>query len=117
GWEYEPGQIKQPGYMGRFINKYVYGKPFPPGVLEKLKDQAPKNERGNRSSKLWQWLSIHTGNPQLDKVLASDIAIMQLSADMDEFERNFDRVYGLQLYLNMPKPKDLPPAPDQKLLP
>jgi len=33
GWEYKPGQIKHPQYMGKFINKYVY-EALPPGVLD-----------------------------------------------------------------------------------
>lgn len=106
GWEYKPGQIKHPSYMGKFINKYVYGL-LPVGVLDELKAKSPKNESGNRSNKLWQWLTIQTGNPHLDKILASDITIMQLSSDKEEFERNFDRIHGKQTYLNAPQPKEL----------
>jgi hypothetical protein len=106
GWEYKPGQIKHPSYTGKFINKYVYGL-LPAGVLEELKAKSPKNEAGNRPNKLWQWLTMQTGNPHLDKILASDITIMQLSADKKEFERNFDKIHGKQLYLEAPKIKEI----------
>jgi hypothetical protein len=95
GWEYKPGQIKHPSYMGKFINKYVY-EALPPGVLDELKRQLPKNEKGNRPAKLWQKLTIDTGSPHLDKQLTSDITIMQLSDDKKEFEHNWDKIYGKQ---------------------
>jgi hypothetical protein len=107
GWEYRLGQVKHPSYMGHFINKYVYGL-LPPGVLEKLKEKSPKNEGGNRSNKLWQWLTEHTGEPHLDKILASDVTIMQLSDSKEHFEHNFARIYGKQ--------QMLPITVDKKLL-
>jgi hypothetical protein len=106
GWEYRAGQVKHPSYMGKFINKYVYGL-LPPGVLDELKAKSPKNESGNRSNKLWQWLTIHTGNPHLDRILASDITMMQLSSDREEFEHNFGRIHGKQMYLEAPKSKEI----------
>jgi len=101
GWEYRPGQVKHPSYMGKFINKYVYGL-LPPGVLEALKEKSPKNEKGNRRNKLWQWLTDHTGEPHLDKILVSDTTMMQLSSDMRHFEHNFKRIHGQQRFLPLP---------------
>jgi hypothetical protein len=51
---------------------------------------------GNRPNKLWMWLTEHTGSPHLDKILASDITMMQLSDSKEHFEHNFDRVHGQQ---------------------
>lgn len=107
GWEYRLGQVKHPSYMGHFINKYVYGL-LPPGVLEELKARSPKNEKGNRSNKLWMWLTEHTGEPHLDKILASDVTMMQLSDSKEHFEHNFQRIYGNQ--------RMFPMTMDQKLL-
>ncbi len=107
GWEYRLGQVKHPSYMGHFINKYVYGL-LPPGVLEELKARSPKNEKGNRPNKLWMWLTEHTGEPHLDKILASDVTMMQLSDSKEHFEHNFERIYGKQ--------QMFPMTMDQKLL-
>jgi hypothetical protein len=106
GWKYELGQVKHPSYMGRFINEYIY-KLLPPGVLDALKAKSPKNEKGNRSNRLWQWLTEHTGEPHLDKILASGITIMQLSDSMPHFEHNFARVYGEQTMLPITVDKKL----------
>ncbi|HEV1996415.1 MAG TPA: P63C domain-containing protein [Candidatus Acidoferrum sp.] len=95
GWEYRPGQIKHPQYMGRFINKYVY-EALPPGVLDELKRRLPKNEHGNRRAKLWQLLTVDTGSPHLDKQLTADITLMQVSDSKAQFEDNFEKVFGMQ---------------------
>jgi P63C domain len=95
GWEYKPGQIKHPQYMGKFINKYVY-EALPPGVLDELKRRLPKNESGNRRAKLWQLLTVDTGSPHLDRQLTADITLMQVSDTKKLFEENFDKVFGKQ---------------------
>lgn len=61
-WEYKPGNVRRPQYVGKLINKYIY-EPLPPGVLEEMKKRVPKNISGNRKAKLWQTLSIDTGVP------------------------------------------------------
>jgi hypothetical protein len=104
GWEYKPGQIKHPSYMGKFINKYVY-EALPPGVLEELKRQLPKNERGNRPAKLWQKLTVDTGSPHLDKQLTADITLMQVSDDKKAFDFHWEKVFGKQPRLPMATPK------------
>jgi hypothetical protein len=81
---------------------------LPPGVLEELKARSPKNEKGNRPNKLWMWLTEHTGEPHLDKILASDVTMMQLSDSKEHFEHNFERIYGKQ--------QMFPMTMDQKLL-
>jgi hypothetical protein len=98
GWEYKAGQIKHPGYMGKFINKFVYDA-LPPGVKEELQKRLPKNERGNRRAKLWQLLTIDTGSPHLDRQLTSDIVLMQVADDKQEFERNWNKAFGKQRQL------------------
>jgi hypothetical protein len=106
GWEYKPGQIKHPQYMGKFINKYVY-EALPPGVLDELKRRLPKNENGNRRAKLWQLLTVDTGSPHLDKQLTADITLMQVSDAKAQFEENFDKVFGKQTRLSFTAMKEL----------
>ena len=106
GWEYKPGQTKHSPYMGKFINKYVF-EALPPGVLEELKARLPKNESGNRRAKLWQLLTVDTGIPHLDRQLTADITIMQLSENKQQFEENWDKLFGKQPRLPLVMPKEL----------
>jgi hypothetical protein len=108
GWEYKPGQTKHSPYMGKFINKYVF-EALPPGVLAELKQRLPKNEHGNRRAKLWQLLTVDTGIPHLDRQLTADITIMQLSDTKEQFEEQWDRLFGKQQRLPLVAPKELAP--------
>jgi P63C domain len=109
GWKYEPGQTKHSPYMGKFINKYVF-EALPPGVLEELKARLPKNEHGNRRAKLWQLLTVDTGIPHLDRQLTADLTLMQIADTKQQFEDNFDRLFGKQARLPlMLAPKELKP--------
>lgn len=107
GWEYKPGSIKHPQYVGKLINKYVY-EPLPPGVLEAMRNTVPKNESGARTAKLWQTLSIGTGIPHLDRQIADIYMMMRLSVDKDELANNFERLFGQQLQLRLHVLKELP---------
>jgi hypothetical protein len=106
GWEYKPGKTQHSPYMGKFINKYVF-EALPPGVLEELKARLPKNESGNRRAKLWQLLTVGTGIPHLDRQLTADVTIMQLSETKQQFEENWDKLFGKQPRLPLVMPKEL----------
>jgi hypothetical protein len=95
GWRYEPGQTRHSSYMGKFINKYVF-EGLPPGVLAELKARLPKNEKGNRKAKLWQQLTIDTGIPHLDLQLNSDLTLMQISENKDQFHEYWMKLFGKQ---------------------
>jgi hypothetical protein len=95
GWEYKPGSIKHPQYVGKLINKYIY-EVLPPGVLEAMKQRLPKNESGNRSARLWQTLSIDTGIPHLDRQITEVYVIMRLSEDKKDLEDKFQAIFGKQ---------------------
>jgi hypothetical protein len=100
GWEYRPGSVKHPQYVGHFILKHIY-EPLPPGVLEEMKNRLPKNEHGNRKSQLWRTLSIDTGIPHLDRQIGDVLLMMRLSADKKEFAVYFERMFGKQLQLRL----------------
>lgn len=106
GWEYKPGQIKHPGYMGTFINEFVYDA-LPPGVADELKKRLPKNEHGNRRAKLWQVLTVDTGNAHLDRQLNDDILLMRISVDKKTFKANWQRAFGRQRFLPLEIAKQL----------
>jgi hypothetical protein len=93
GWAYKPGTVKHPQYLGKFINKYVYGQ-FPPGVLEELQALNPVTEFGYRRYKHPQLLTVDTGHATLDRVLTIDITLMQISETKKEFDAFFDKALG-----------------------
>ena len=92
--------------MGKFINKYVFDA-LPPGVLEELKARLPKNEKGNRRAKLWQLLTVDTGIPHLDRQLTADLTLMQIADNKQQFEENWDKLFGKQPRLPLTAPKEL----------
>jgi hypothetical protein len=106
GWEYKPGQLKHPSYMGKFINKYVYDA-LPEGVADELKRTLPKNEKGNRRAKLWQALSGDIGNPHLEEQLKADILLMEISDNKTDFNMHWQRKFGKQMKLPMEIAKQL----------
>ncbi|CAI2195087.1 2772_t:CDS:2, partial [Funneliformis geosporum] len=44
--DFIPENIARPGFIGTLTNKYIYGN-LPRGILEKLKKETPKSEKGN----------------------------------------------------------------------
>lgn len=82
---------------------------MPPGVLDELKSRLPKNEHGNRRAKLWQLLTVDTGIPHLDRQLTADITPMQIAATKQQFEDNWDKLFGKQARLPLIMPKELEP--------
>jgi hypothetical protein len=106
GWDYKPGQIKHPGYMGKFINKYIYDG-LPEGVSEALKKTLPKNEKGNRKANLWQALTPQTGNPHLDHQLRDTMTLMDVTDNAADFDALWQRKFGKQKRLPLEIAKQL----------
>lgn len=87
GWKYIVGN-KRPQYVGKFINKYVYGE-LPRGVLDELQRRNPVTESGYRANQHHRHLT-DTGNVHLDRQVTSTITVMSLSADKEHFKENFN---------------------------
>jgi hypothetical protein len=95
GWPYVAGNRKMPQYVGKFINKYVYGY-LPPGILEKFNEVNPVLESGHRATQNHRWLTEH-GLIHLDRQIISTITIMALSDNATNFDQNFHRVHKPRL--------------------
>lgn len=112
GWRYEPGNQARPGYVGHFINRFVYEQ-LPEGVLTELRRRNPPVE-GRRRRKHFQFLTKHTGNPHLDKQIVAVSTILRLADSKQDFETKFLRVYpprsGTQTELNLDSPAPVDPA-------
>lgn len=81
--------MRLPQYFGHLTNNLVYRR-IAPGLLAQLKER--RNERGNSSNKLNQWLSLDVGVPELLVHLGTVIAVMKQHTDYDQFERALDNI-------------------------
>ncbi len=91
GWRYQPGNTQRPGYVGRFINRYIY-EALPPGVLHELRRKNPP-VNGHRRHKHFQLLTDHTGNPHLDRQIVAITTTMKLSDGKDDFTTKCRRLF------------------------
>ena len=92
GWQYNPMTPKRPSVVGTWTNKLIYEQ-LPPGVLEELKKQTPKDSKGRRKHRLHQRLTEEIGNPHLERQLAAVMPIMRLSTTWRKFKENFAKAF------------------------
>jgi hypothetical protein len=107
GWDYKPGETRGPRYIGKFIMKYIYGG-LPPAAVDELKHKSPTNEKGQRKTKLFQFLTGETGVPHLDWQISSVTNLMRASEDKAQFEELHARAFEKETQLRLPYPKALP---------
>ena len=91
GWTYEPGNHQRPQYVGKFINKYVYGR-LPEGILDELRRLNPP-VNGNRRHKHFQLLTQNTGHPHLDKQIVAITTTMKLSDNPVHFDAQVKKIW------------------------
>jgi P63C domain len=91
GWSW-PGMSKNRySVVGHYTNNLVFDR-IASGLLKELQSKSPKNEKGNRSHKLHQWLTEDIGDPMLAQHLHS-IVMFQRFAIVNG--------YGWQRFLHM----------------
>jgi len=78
GWPWPGMKKNRYSVVGRYVRDLVYER-LAPGVLRELEIKSPKNERGNRNSKMHQWLTDDVGNPMLAQHLHSLIMFQRLA--------------------------------------
>lgn len=101
GWQYIPFSVNRPGVVGKYTNDIVYER-LAPAVLEELKKLNPKNEKGRRKHKHFQWLTENVGHPRLREHLTAVIALMKASTKWGQFYRMIQRAlpkHGEQMLL------------------
>lgn len=78
GWTW-PGMGKNRySVVGTYTRDLVFER-IAPGLLPELERKSPKNEKGNRSHKLHQWLTEDIGNPMLAQHMHSLIMFQRLA--------------------------------------
>ena len=82
---------QRPQWMGHHINDLVYSR-LGPEVLYSLRKLNPKNERGNRSAKHFQYTSDEYGKPKLKEHINILIAFAKASGyNWNNFRRMVER--------------------------
>ena len=89
------GDMRFPRYFGRITANIVY-KRLAPGVLAALQIRSPADAKGNRPSKLFQWLSDDVGHPKLLQHLGAVVGLMKISPDYETFKMRLDTVAPVQ---------------------
>jgi hypothetical protein len=85
---------KRPQHYGNFINRYIY-EPIERGyVLEELQALNPRNDKGNRSKRLHQFLNEQKGIQILRNRIGKVTALLQVSANKRKFDDLFGRMEG-----------------------
>lgn len=92
GWQFRPFTVKRPQFVGKLTNQLVYEK-LPPGVLDELRAKNPKNEKGRRKHKFFQFLTDDIGNPHLERQLVAVTTLMKVSPNWRKFEGMFKRAF------------------------
>ncbi len=91
GWRW-PGMSKNRfSVVGHYTNNLVFER-MAPGLLNELRDKAPKNERGHRPDRMHQWLTTDVGDPMLAQHLHSLMMLQRVA---------IANGYGWQRFLHM----------------
>ena len=92
-WEWKPESAqKKPSVIGRWTNKYIYER-MAPGLLTELERKNPKNEKGYRKHKHFQFLTEEIGEPRLREFFGGLIALARASTTWRKYIRLVERAY------------------------
>jgi hypothetical protein len=104
-WEWRPENAqKRPGVIGTWTNQLIYER-MAPGLLKELKRLSPKNEKGYRPHKFFEFLTDEVGEPRLREFFGGLIALGRASTNWRGYMELVNRAYpkiGDQLKLNIP---------------
>lgn len=92
GWDYREGKTRHPQYVGKLVNKLIYG-PLPPPVLIELRERNPVTN-GRRRHKHHQYLTDDTGIPHLDRQIAVATVVLTLSKNPKDMQRKFSAIFS-----------------------
>lgn len=90
GWPYEPEKVARPSIVAKYTNDLVYDR-IAPGLRKELEKLNPKNKRGHRKNRHFQYLTEDIGHPKLREHLASVIVLMRASTSWTDFMRSMNR--------------------------
>ena len=94
-WPPDDGKAKGPRgprYAGKLTKQLIYEN-LPLGVLEKLETRNPANEKWQRKSKHFQYLSEDVGNPHIGKLVAQVTMLFRLARNKNDFWRLYKKAF------------------------
>ena len=95
GWPFDASSSARNSYVGKLTNKLIYDQ-MPPGVAEELRRRNPVNpETKRRDKKHFQLLTDGTGEPHLDRQIASVVTLLRAtpSGQWKFFEMLFNNAF------------------------
>lgn len=93
GLPFIPKYIKnKPSFIGKLTTKYIYDQ-LPVGVVDKIKEQTGKTDKGNWKYKWHQSLTPEVGREHLKKQIIEVTTLMSISKTKEEFNDLFERKY------------------------
>lgn len=103
GWDFtEKGIKKRPGVIGTWTNKLIYDE-LPDGIAEELKKKVPKSKSGNKLARYFQFLTDDYGSPHLQMQINKIITIFNMSDNMADMWKNFEKAKQRQMeYIEAP---------------
>jgi hypothetical protein len=90
-WKKENAQ-KRPSVIGRWTNKYIYER-IAPNLLNELEIRNPKNKKGYRNHKHFQFLTDEIGEPRLKEFFGGLIALARASMTWRKYVTLVERAY------------------------
>ncbi len=90
-WRQENAQ-KRPSVIGRWTNQYIYER-IAPNLLKELEKKNPKNEKGYREHKHFQFLTDEVGEPRLREFFGGLIALAKASMTWRKYITLVERAY------------------------
>jgi hypothetical protein len=112
GWAW-PGMSKNRFSVVAYYTRNLVYERLAPGLLKELEDRSPKNAKGRRKNKFFQWLTEDIGHPMLAQHLHSLIMFQRLALangyGWTRFVRMVDKVLprrGDTLTLPFPEPEE-----------
>jgi len=105
GWEWKPENAqKRTPLVGKYTKNLIYER-IAPGILKELERRNPKNEKGYRDHKHFQFLTEEIGTPKLREFFGGLIALSKATSTWRKYMDMVNRVYpryGDTLYLDYP---------------
>ena len=83
----------KPSFIGKLTTKYIYEQ-LPNGVMDKIKQQTGKTEKGNYRYRWHQSLTPDIGREHLKKQIHEVTALMSISDSKEQFNALFQKKYG-----------------------
>lgn len=92
-WEWKPeNKQKRPSCLGSWTNEYIYAR-LAPNLLKQLKIRNPKNEKGYREHRHFQFLTDDIGEPKLREFFGGLIALAKATTTWRKYIAMIEKAY------------------------